>query len=130
MDNQIEFDQRREFIDGRYYITLGDVRWPGVTARVNALFLDDTPGAGDFYEFGPFIGEVVADSYDAITDTYLLVKVAHPMAWMHRVKFRLAQQWQWLSARLIYTLAVWGLAAMPEYGERIGWYCVRERWAG
>ena len=130
MDNKITITKRFESVDGRHYATLDMVEWRGTTARISADYLDDFPQAGDFYEIGPYIAELVADSYDPSNDTYLVAKVEHPMAWIYVLKFRLARRWAWYAARLIYTLAIWELADMPRFGDDLGWHLVRNRWAG
>jgi len=106
-----------------------DVEWSEPQARISRSFLDDFPSSGDLYEIGPYIAQVVPESYDFVGDSYTIVKVDHPLAWFYVAKWRTSKKLQWFTSRLIYTLAVWELANKPDPGDRIGWYLVKERWS-
>lgn len=117
---------RRERIGHHYHTTVDKVEWDNPLGHVDADLLDDLPSLGNLYEIGPYIAKLVC--FDKVFGYAILVKVDHPLLPLLEASLPLRRAWQWLTPRLVYTLAIWGLAKYPDEGCYIGWYLVKERW--
>lgn len=142
-------EEVREMIDtttlGRIKITktshrVGDsfvdsvhsVEWEGpplAMVSCHLLRAIDQPNydIGEYVELGPLVVKVVGR--DVVSDSVIVENIDSVYGAFYEARFRLLQWWQWLSPRIVYTLAIWGLANYPRPGDTVGWYLVKERWA-
>lgn len=115
-----------------FVYTVDSVTWDGpplAMVSCHLLRAIDQPNydIGEILELGPFVVKVVGR--DVVSDSVVVENVDSVYGAFYAARFQLLQWWQWLSPRIVYTLAIWGLANYPQPGDYVGWYLVKERWA-
>lgn len=120
-----------EYVGKTRRYVVDSVQWDSSVATIGhldgfAYNLGIYPDVGTLCEIGPYVAKVL--DFDMMRGRITLGKVDSPMIAVWSMLYPLRRAWQWLTPRIIYTLAIWDLAKYPEGGCYIGWYLVKERW--
>lgn len=107
-----------------------EVKWEGAPfAPISEYIIRDLPSwakvGDDLVELGPYILRRTKDQDYALGGYYWKIVGQGEWLWLYWRMMRYLEGIWW---RLLMTLAVWGLAEWPEYGQVPRWADVVRRW--
>lgn len=111
--------------------TIESVEWQGPPiTRLSLDLLDgceyDSLDVGEYILMGPLLLRIV--EREPMNNCVVVCNVESWASSLYELRFWFTGVWRPISWRIVYTLAIWGLAHYPEPGTYIGWYLVKERW--